>query len=254
MTRSAAEVDEVARASDLTSSAEVEQTCSWKRCALGCWRMAMSIAKPEILGLFGVGPRGAPARFARRWSRWHRFECRGGARAHVIDVGFRLTDGRMRRVTAEARAHLIDFGVRHDGPGRSHHSDARSTVAAHLRFAANVSSQPTIVVSASGTRLILAWSEADEIHYRESLVDGGWGSLQHLQLTEQFGHAKALAVLPVESRPTVSRNIHGCATTNSVGALPRVQSRARPRVSGSRAAKLSSRMRRSPPCSSARAR
>lgn len=119
---------------------------------------------------------------------------RDGARAQLIDVGFRLTDGRVRRASGDARAQLIDVGARSDGPRRSHRHDARSTMVSNRRIP-NLSSTPEILVSRQGGTLILAWSDAERVHYQESTSDSGWSAVQQIRLTDQIDRAKALAIL-----------------------------------------------------------
>jgi hypothetical protein len=119
---------------------------------------------------------------------------RDGARAQLIDVGFRLTDGRVRRASGDARAQLIDVGARSDGPRRSHRHDARSAMVSNRRIP-NLSSTPEILVSRQGGTLILAWSDAERVHYQESTSDSGWSAVQQIRLTDQIDRAKALAIL-----------------------------------------------------------
>ncbi len=118
---------------------------------------------------------------------------RDGARAQVIDVGFRLTDGRVRRATAVARAQVIDVGARGDGP-RRHRHDARSSVAGSTALP-EVPSAPETLVSTGGDKLMLVWREADRIRYQESKADGGWTAVQQIRLTDQLDYDQAMDVL-----------------------------------------------------------
>jgi hypothetical protein len=119
---------------------------------------------------------------------------RGDARAHVIDVGFRLTDGRVRRVTGGARAHVIDVGVHNDGPRRRHRHDMRSSVASSRPIPV-LTGTPDILVSPQGSKLMLTWADAQRVYYRESNVSGDWSAVQYIQLTDQIDRAKALSIL-----------------------------------------------------------
>ena len=120
---------------------------------------------------------------------------RDDARAQVIDVGVRLTDGEVRRVTAVARAQVIDVGARNDGgPHRRHRHDARSSVTSS-RLLPDISATPSVIVSSKGHKMMLVWSGEDQVRYRESVVDGGWGAVQQIQLSEQLNAAKAMEVL-----------------------------------------------------------
>jgi hypothetical protein len=119
----------------------------------------------------------------------------GGARVHLVDVGFRLTDGKMNRVTRRARVHLVDVGARSDKPRRRHRHDLRSSVTSSSPLPSGVDSIPEILVSASGTKKILAWSENDRIRYQESTSKSGWGPVQQVKLTGQLDAAAAMKVL-----------------------------------------------------------
>lgn len=119
---------------------------------------------------------------------------RGDARAHLIDVGFRLTDGRVQRVTAVARAHLIDVGARDDRPRRNHRHDARSSVMSS-RNVPQVTAAPELLVSTKGNKLMLVWSGKDRVRYQETKADGGWSPVQQLQLTAQLDATQAMDIL-----------------------------------------------------------
>ena len=116
---------------------------------------------------------------------------RDEARFQLIDVGFRATDGRMRRATAEARFQLIDVGARRD-VARRH--DARVSVASTRPLGTPTPAVPEILVSGGGTKLILAWAEKAHVRYRESSV-GGWSEPQEIRLTEKLDRAAAMTIL-----------------------------------------------------------
>lgn len=119
----------------------------------------------------------------------------GGARVQLVDVGFRLTDGKVGRTGVGARVQLVDVGARSEGPRRTRHHDARSSVAASRGIPAGLSSAPEILVASSGNKLILAWQEADRVLYQESLAGGGWSATQQIRLTDQMDAPKAMGVL-----------------------------------------------------------
>lgn len=115
---------------------------------------------------------------------------RDGARVHLIDIGFRVTDGRMRRATAEARVHLIDIGARRSP--RRH--DARVSVASMRPIDGDLPAAPEILVSSDGGGTILTWQEGNRLRYREG-VGTGWKPPQEIRLTEKLDREGAMTIL-----------------------------------------------------------
>lgn len=116
---------------------------------------------------------------------------RDEARVHLIDIGFRLTDGRMQRAVDQARVHLIDIGVR-DRESRRH--DVRVSVVSDRSLAKPYPGTPEILVSSTGAKLILAWHVENRILYQESRAVG-WNEVQEIRLTETLDRDAAMAIL-----------------------------------------------------------
>ena len=119
----------------------------------------------------------------------------GEARAHLVDVGFRMTDGRMHRIAAGARAHLVDVGVQADRPAEHHHHDVRSSVVQNLSIPAGVPDDPELLVSNTGGKEVLAWRAAGTVRYRESEADGTWSDVRRILLSPSLSFEKALSIL-----------------------------------------------------------
>lgn len=149
--------------------------------------------KPEILAQFGVT---VEEHVREQLDKGSTAKAAGGAaRVQLVDVGFRLTDGRLNRTGAGARVQLVDVGARSERPRGHHRHDARFSVTLRRSLPEDVPAAPELLVSSRGTKLILAWREDSRIRYRESVAGGGWSAMQQILLTDQLAGTQAMAVL-----------------------------------------------------------
>jgi hypothetical protein len=118
----------------------------------------------------------------------------GGARAQIVDVGFRLKDSPIQRVVGDERAQIVDVGYRAGGPTRDSRHDLRMSVLKTQSLADVGFENPQLLVSESGRRLVLAVPAGTSLAYRETTEDG-WTELRRIEIRGAMSLETAYAIL-----------------------------------------------------------
>lgn len=186
----AEEIERALTASETTDDAGVEEVLTVVRARLQSYEDAI---KPEILAaLIAELESHLRTQLTNGPSDPHRVG--DAARAQLIDVGFRLTDGEMRRVNRQARAQLIDVGIVGGGMPRNHPHVLRSSLVS-TRILPPSTAPPQILLSSDGGNLMLVWKEPGLLRYRSTSSEDRWTPAQQIQLTDHLNADRALTVL-----------------------------------------------------------
>jgi len=125
-----------------------------------------------------------------------------GLRSTIIDAGARLSHRGLRpiaeKLAATRRITQINADPRHSDepalPGEVGHLVELQAVAS-LPAPQAGSGEIEVFVAQSGRSVIVSWSQADRVLYRESQGDDGWSDVRELRITDTAGLDRAYEIL-----------------------------------------------------------
>jgi len=118
------------------------------------------------------------------------------ARAHIVDLGAKLSGWGLRSANASDQASISEIG---DTPGEI--TFDAPTYLFQFRLSANLSAPHVglgpvrLFSSPSGERMIVSWAQADRLFYRSSQSDGSWSDPKQLIFSSNLDINKAYQIL-----------------------------------------------------------